>query len=211
VNREELISWARQEADRVEQLPPEQVVYRIRPQTTAAVEFLQRQAPGSQWALQAVAFQGSMRNSRDLTHGLAGFLRSWAQYVEDGLAQALPLEVERRIEAANDLMEQVEALLRDASVHPAAPVVLIGAGLEQMLRSMLPEDAVIAGSPGLDKYGAALKKAGAISATEAKDVTAWAGQRNDAAHGHFEDLSRERARIMADAVNAFMRRHDGRL
>jgi hypothetical protein len=33
-----------------------------------------------------------------------------------------------------------------------------------------------------------------------------AGQRNEAAHGQFENLSKQRARIMVDGINLFMQK-----
>ncbi|GAA4234995.1 hypothetical protein GCM10022254_41190 [Actinomadura meridiana] len=41
-------------------------------------------------------------------------------------------------------------------------------------------------------------------AQEVKDITAWAGQRNDAAHGQFDSLSKARAQIMIDGINLFI-------
>jgi hypothetical protein len=42
------------------------------------------------------------------------------------------------------------------------------------------------------------------SAQEQKDVTSWAGHRNEAAHGEFDKLSHDRARLMVDGINLFM-------
>jgi hypothetical protein len=53
-----------------------------------------------------------------------------------GVAEA-PLEARSRVEAATDLMEQVQILLDDRKVHPAGPVMLAGAALEEFLRSMI--------------------------------------------------------------------------
>jgi hypothetical protein len=41
---------------------------------------------------------------------------------------------------------------------------------------------------------------------DVKDITAWAGQRNDAAPGDFGKLDVQRARLMADGINLFMQR-----
>jgi hypothetical protein len=57
----------------------------------------------------------------------------------------------------------------------------------------------------LQAYSEALRTAGALTPQVVKDVTSWAGLRNEAARGQFDDLSRERAVLMADGINLFMR------
>jgi hypothetical protein len=126
-----------------------------------------------------------------------------------GLADLKPFEVRFRIGAASDIMEQVQLLLKDADLHPAATVVLAGAALEEFLRSMYEEcDERLTGKPGIGSYATALQKTEQITRGEAKEIIAWADQRNDAAHGHFDDLSRERAKIMIEAINLFISKHD---
>ena len=135
-------------------------------------------------------------------------LDEWATYEESGVAGQMPFEVRFRIEAATDIKEQAQQLLSDAKVHPAAPVVLAGAALEEFLRSMVVDcGEPIVGKPGIAAYADALRKAEVISRGEAKDVTAWADQRNDAAHVHFDDLTRARTLLMVEGINLFMSKH----
>jgi hypothetical protein len=140
---------------------------------------------------------------------LADLLDRWSDWFRSGLQDAQPYEVRARVTAATDLMELVSDMLAERATHPAAPIVLTGAALEERLRAVAEgADLTIAGR-GLDAYGAELKKADLISPQEAKQVTAWAGLRNRAAHG--EDLGElriEEARIMADGVNLFLQRHE---
>jgi pheromone shutdown protein TraB len=63
----------------------------------------------------------------------------------------------------------------------------------------------VKGKPGINSYAQALQAGGSLSAQDVKDITAWAGQRNEAAHGEFAKLSPERAQIMIDGINLFMR------
>jgi hypothetical protein len=112
-----------------------------------------------------------------------------------------------RVDAATDLTEQVQLLLDEPEVHPAAPVVLAGAALEEFLRSrVVATGTTISGTPGIDTYASALQAAGDLSSTELNAITAWAGQRNEAAHGRFENLSKQRAQIMVDGINLFMQK-----
>jgi hypothetical protein len=97
-------------------------------------------------------------------------------------------------------------LLNNPAVVPAAPVMLAGAALEEFLRALLARTSEsVTGDPSLAKYAAALRRAGVLTANDEKDVLAMAGTRNDAAHGHFDRISPERARLMADHVNLFIR------
>ena len=59
---------------------------------------------------------------------------------------------------------------------------------------------------GIDAYAAALRRDEILDVQDVKDVTAWAGLRNAAAHGEFEKISIEQARIMAAGVNLFMQK-----
>jgi AcrR family transcriptional regulator len=137
---------------------------------------------------------------------VADVLDAWVQFVRDGLADMQAFPVRARLEAATDLMEQVQQLLEDPRVHPAAPVVLAGAALEEFLRSRVNAvNAEVSGRPSISTYASALRSSGDLSAQDVKDVTAWAGQRNEAAHGNFDLLSRARAQIMIDGINLFMR------
>jgi hypothetical protein len=83
------------------------------------------------------------------------------------------------------MMEQVQGLLKDPGLHPAAAVVLAGAALEMFLRSMQDDsDQSVTGKPGISSYADALNKADLITREEVKSITAWADDRNQAAHGH---------------------------
>lgn len=204
------IDWAVNEAKRLARLHvPGALVTENdkRGSLVAAVEFLRLKAGSrSEFYLRAadaakrlhMAAAGSV-----VAHSLLG----WVDFVERGIAE-IPVEAQARITAANDLMEQVETLLQDRRVHPAAPVMLAGAALEEMLRSMV--DAAGAkprGKAGLNSYSTALRDADVLSAQEVKDVTSWAGMRNDAAHGRFDLIELPNARLMAQAINLFMQKH----
>jgi hypothetical protein len=84
--------------------------------------------------------------------------------------------------------------------------MLAGAALEELLRSLvITHSAQVTGRAGLQAYSQALRNTGVLTFQDVKDVTSWAGLRNSAAHGQFDGLSLERAHIMAEGVNLFMR------
>jgi hypothetical protein len=139
---------------------------------------------------------------------VANQLNEWAAYQGSGMAAVKPFEVRFRIEAVTDIIEQVQQLLKDQTVHPAAPIVLAGASLEEFLRSMqLDSGEPLVGKPGISAYADALRNAELTSRGEFKDITAWAHLRNEAAHGHFDDLNRERALLMVEGINLFISKH----
>jgi hypothetical protein len=178
-----------------------------RPLAAAALDFLNRQAPGGGFDVSAEAiFSGKYPpDAGDGLQRLAGVLEDWVRYVEDGLANQIDPRAFARLEASTDLMEQVQQLLDDGGVHVAAPIMLAGAGLEEFLRYLvITHGAEVTRQPGLQAYSEALRTAGVLSPQNVKNVTVWAGFRNQAAHGQFEDLTRENAVLMAQGVNLFL-------
>jgi len=117
-----------------------------------ALDFLQRQASGSGFEAAADAiFNGPYPpDAYSALQRVAGILEDWATYVEQGLADVVGPEARARIEASTDLMEQVQQLLDDGRVHPAAPIMLAGAALEELLRSLvITHTATVKGKAGL--------------------------------------------------------------
>lgn len=216
------IQWAMQEADRlrgvvesgaqggqrnVAGMRPLKVRYRA----TAALEFLRQH--GGEYSdfyknAAAVFFNESPMDGGLALLAVGEILEQWALYEVSEMASLPSYEVRSRQDAATDLMEQVQSLLDDRKMHDAPPVMLAGAALEEFLRSLVAANSCsIIGKPGINTYAQALKAAGAISAQDLKDITSWAGQRNEAAHGLFEDLSRARTQVMVDGINLFMRKY----
>lgn len=206
--------WALQESRRLRALVASgafdgmQTMVEARPMVAPTLDFLSRHSPGPIAEAATCLVDGKEWVVPPLNGvpRLAGLLEQWVSYIEDGMG-GRPYQSQARIEAANDIMGQVQRLLSDRDVHPAAPVVLAGAALEEALRAMVlaTPDLVIEGKPSISTFAAGLRKAGRLSRGNEKDITAWADQRNDAAHGHFDDLSRERAYLMADGINLFLR------
>ena len=172
-----------------------------------AVELL-RQYAGESSIFFKNAQQRISSNERSPASGvyeLSDLLEEWAAALEDGLLD-MPAHLRgARALAANDLMEQVGLLLADKHVHVAAPMVLAGAALEELLRAMVEfHDLSPSGQPGLQSYAQALRAQGVLSVQQVKDVTQVAGLRNLASHGVFDDLSRSNAQLMAQQVNLLL-------
>jgi hypothetical protein len=203
------IEWARSEADRLVHLHGGRTVLADdkRWALTEALEFLRLKAGSrSEFYVRAVDAAKRVHMAR-ASEIVAAALIGWVDFVNRGIAEA-PVEAQARVAAATDLMEQVETLLGDKRVHPAAPVMLAGAALEEMLRSIVDASgAKPKGKPGINVYATALRQAGVLSAQDVKNVSSWAGMRNQAAHGEFTQIEIANARLMAQGVNLFMQKH----
>lgn len=208
-----LLEWARSEAAKLRHTAaqgdtPAVRASTVRPVAAASLEFLRQHAAGTQFLQSAeeVFHRDAPQFAGPALTGVASILEGWASFVEDGMAEILPFPVGARIEAANDLLEQVQQLLDDRGFHPAASIMLAGAALEEFLRSLIAVTGVtVTGKLGINAYASALRTGDHISAQDMKDITAWAGTRNEAAHGQFGDLSRERAQLMVGGINLFVR------
>jgi hypothetical protein len=104
-------------------------------------------------------------------------------------------------------MGQVRVLAEDKGVHPAAPIVLAGAALEVALRSAVDElQLTLTERASITAYARRLRQESILTAQDVKEVEQMAGVRNFAAHGNFDELSRERAGLMEQQVNFFLAR-----
>lgn len=115
-------------------------------------------------------------------------------------------------EIFEDFLEMADHLLSEKYKDAAA--VIIGSSLEEHLRQL----AIAASIPttrqkdGVDiplkaeALNSELAKAGVYSKLDQKNVTAWLGLRNDAAHGEYEAYDHAQVRLMLDGVRQFMSR-----
>jgi len=169
-------------------------------------DFLRAHAgPKSSFLVQAEAARGYDSYQ---VGALSAVLDSFIEYVQSGLHSGLSLERRAQIEVVSDILEQANSLLDNKDCHPAAAAVLVGASLEEFLRNWVEAEGLSIGSskPGIDAYCKSLRSADLIQKQDVKDVTAWAGIRNDAAHGEWDQVSdRNRIRLMLEGVNLFVR------
>ena len=157
------------------------------------------------------ATETNIVTDRGLSDTLDAVLDGFAAYVESGLLDQQGLRRSEELEVVSDLMMQANAMLNDDKMHPAVAAFLIGATLEEYLRTWterLPKDQQ-SDRKSLDGYAGALRRANKITSQDIKDITSWAGYRNDAAHGRFDQVNdRDRIRNMLEGVNLFMRKYE---
>ena len=145
-------------------------------------------------------------NSHEMSQQVADVFPGFIRYLEKGLSLSITPEHMIQIETVSDYMDQANTLLSNASFHPAAAAVLIGASLEEFLRVWCEAEGIQFTKPSIDNYAKGLYEKDMINKQDIKDITAWGSIRNDAAHGNWDLVSdKNRVRIMLDGVNLFMR------
>jgi len=106
----------------------------------------------------------------------------------------------------SDYLEMAEGL--NAQHYKDAAAVIAGTSLEVHLKSLAVKHAVNLQAPNgslkkADTLNADLKKAGIYNALEQKQITAWLGIRNSAAHGDYSDYSHSDVKALIDGVRNF--------
>jgi hypothetical protein len=139
------------------------------------------------------------------------YLLAFIHYVENGLQGNLSIQRQAQLEVTSDFLAQADVLLSQNNVHPAAPTVLIGATLEEFLRNWVEDDPELSigdKKPGIDVYASKLRENELITKQDMKDITAWSGLRNDAAHGIWENVNeKNKVSLMLQGVNLFIRKY----
>lgn len=179
----------------------------IRGVSAQITEFLKTMGPRSSFLEAAQQTFGSVEHWRD---NLLEILSAFRSHLEAGLSGQVTPKRQAQIEIVSDFLEQSRILLETKGVHPATPIVLAGATLEEFLRNWLEGDGLSLGSrkPSIDAYAQVLVAEEKISKQDHKDITAWAGLRNHAAHGDWAEVSeKQRAAIMLEGINLFMRKY----
>ena len=161
------------------------------------------------------SFLESMRaiNAYGASHGGptgARIMRSYIEYVKAGLTDAVTPERRAQLDVVSDFLDQAHQRLETSGVHPAAPVVVIGATLEEFLRTWVETAGLTLGNrkPGLEAYATVLREADLITRQDIKDITAWGVLRNHAAHGEWDEVGdKQRVGLMLEGINLFMRKY----
>jgi hypothetical protein len=211
MNTEEIIRKARELRTRIQSYKNSNVGWPGGAAKAQVCEFLRTYAgPKSAFLQQAESLGTGLAN--EMVTSLSLIIQSFVEYLEAGLASGTSPERKGQLDVVSDILQQANALLDDSGQHPAAAAVLIGAALEQFLRTSVEAAALPLESakPSIDAYCKCLRAAELLSKQDVKDITSWAGIRNHAAHGEWDQVSdRGRIRLMLEGVNLFMRQKDG--
>jgi hypothetical protein len=105
----------------------------------------------------------------------------------------------------SDFLEMAEYFLQEGYKDPAA--VMAGCVLEEHMRKLCGKHGVtVPPKPKLDSMNSDLAKAGAYNKNDQKQVTAWAGLRNDAAHGNYGNYGDSEIKLMVAGIRDFISR-----
>lgn len=106
----------------------------------------------------------------------------------------------------SDFLEMAEYFLEDGFKDPAA--VMAGGVLEEHLRKLSEKNNLsLPDRPKLDTMNSNLASQSAYGKNDQKQVTAWAGIRNAAAHGKYADYSIEQVKLMVAGIRDFITRN----
>lgn len=139
-------------------------------------------------------------------------LEAFVRFAEKGLLNGVSIKRQAEIDIVNDILSQAKTLLETKGIHPASSCVLSGAALEEFLRTWIEEQNISLGKnkPSIDTYTKALYENNLIDKQDLKDITAWGGLRNHAAHGEWTLVdNKERIGLMLEGINLFMRKYGG--
>ncbi|MFD8492274.1 hypothetical protein [Amycolatopsis sp. NPDC059657] len=158
--------------------------------------------PSSTYARQADTLRNQPTHLRLL--GLGGVVLALRADLDAGWIESLVELIHADVHS--DFLEMAEELL--AKKYKDAAAVIAGSSLEVHIRALCVKHGVaIADANGkpkkADTMNADLKKASIYGALEQKQVTAWLGLRNSAAHGQYSDYVDSDVRLLIDGVRAF--------
>jgi hypothetical protein len=109
----------------------------------------------------------------------------------------------------SDYLEMAEHLC--ATGYKDAAAVIAGSTLEAHIKTLCTKFSVAlehGGKPKkADTLNADLVKAGAYSKLDQKAVTSWLGLRNDAAHGDYNNYTKEQVELLIQNIRNFIIRH----
>ncbi len=178
--------------------------------TTAFAQAIERLTPAaSQYRETLQSILGTHPpTSRTSVAALAGILNTVRADYEAEFMQTLRELIHADLFA--DFLDMANHLRSKGYKDPAA--VLAGSVLEEHLRKLGARHGVARtkgdGSPAKAvSINADLARLEVYGKTTQKDVTAWLGRRNDAAHGHFDRYSDGEVRLMIESIRNFISAH----
>ncbi|MDM8534229.1 hypothetical protein QUF55_05925 [Clostridiaceae bacterium HSG29] len=145
-----------------------------------------------------------------LADEVKAILESFQHFIEMDYVKGISIQRQAQLDVVSDFMSQANMLLVDKKIHPAISIALGGASLEEFLRNWVEDADLLANNmkQSLDSYSKALRSNELITKQDLKDITSWAGLRNSAAHGHWEEVSdSRRAVLMLEGISLFMRKY----
>ena len=135
---------------------------------------------------------------------LPGILSALRSDIERGFLQSTSELINAQL--FSDFLEMADYLLSDGYKEAAA--VLVGGVLEEQLRKLASKNGlpILTGArpTKAEQLNADLTRAGVYPILDQKNVTAWLGLRNKAAHGRHTEYTKEQVVLMLSGVRDFV-------
>lgn len=147
--------------------------------------------------------------STDKVYAASSILSSVKSYLQLNLVFLKTENYQTKIDIISDFICQAIELSNDKNFHPAASAILLGAALEEFLKQLAELNSIDLQNvkKTIDPISLKLYEQKIITKQDLKDITSWAGLRNDATHGNFEQVNdRKRIQNAIEGVNLFMRK-----
>lgn len=149
---------------------------------------------------------GSVYRNGRVLRDKVGSLRALRRDYDEGYLSTVQGLI--RAELFADFLEMAGHLLEQGYKDPAA--VLVGGVLEEHLRALCSARSIpveVSGRPKkTDTMNSDLSRAGVYNKLDQKNVTAWLDLRNKAAHGQYDEYTREQVGTMLSGVSEFTAR-----
>ena len=186
--------------------PPHDQVVKLIASSRAAVDRIA--GPGSAYAAEVGRIMERKGYDRYKLSGLHGVILALAQDIRSGFLRRMA-EIHHS-EIFADYLEMAAHLCNEGFKDAAA--VIAGSSLEAHLRALTVRVSLspvkVDGQPKkADSLNAELVGSGIYGKLDQKAVTAWLDLRNKAAHGHYEEYSKEQVILMISSIQEFMLRH----
>jgi len=149
-------------------------------------------------------------NETDKAWAAKKVLKSLKDYLKLNLELFRSEKYKMKIDVISDFMIQAIELSTNKKFHPAAAGILMGASLEEFLKQLAEEKQIDLTEikRTIDPISKELYDKKIISKQDLKDITSWAGIRNEATHGNFDEVNnRQRILNAIEGVNLFMRKY----
>lgn len=164
--------------------------------------------PGSRYRQNAqAAFEQYGENHPYNLNILPGILKALRGDYVAGHMQAIHELIHAEVFA--DFLEMADYLLEEGYKDPGA--VLAGGVLEEHLRKLCEKNsiAILKGNrpKKADSLNAELAGARVYSKLDQKSVTAWLDLRNKAAHGRYDEYTKEQVALMVQGIRDFLSRY----
>ena len=137
-----------------------------------------------------------------------GVVEALLSDIESGYVKTIEEEIHGDV--FSDYLEMASHLVSQGYKDPAA--VMAGSTLEVHLKKLCERNDIETvksnGKPKtVDALNAELTKVGVYTKLDQKNVTAWLGLRNNAAHGEYDEYTKEQVRLLIDGVRDFITRY----